>query len=221
MRQSPLRKRPARVSPNLQHQLNLYVLAASAAGAGMLVLPGQAEARIVYTAVHKTVRLNHALPIDLNHDGIHDFGVLNLTHNSTSPFGDYLAAEPLNSGNQMMVQRSLRGYAASALPAKFTVGPSAKNFRSGRDLMAYYSTTPRSGGPWKNVSKRYLGMKFRIKGKVHYGWARLNVMVTDQVNATLTGYAYETVSGKAIVTGRTGSGASLGELAGGRSSRTK
>ena len=115
-----------------------------------------------------------------------------------------------------MVQRTLRGYGASALPAKFTVGSSAKNFRPGRDLMAYYSTTPRSGGSWKNVTKRYLGFKFLIKGKIHYGWARLNVTVTDQVNATLSGYAYQTIPNKAIITGKIGSGASLGELSRGR-----
>lgn len=216
MRESLRRTDPASVSPNLQHQLNLYALAAGATGVGVLVFSGSAEARIVYTAVHKTVRLNHALPIDLNRDGIRDFDVLNLTHNSTSPRGDVLAAEPLNSGNQIIAQRTSRGYGASALLAKFTVGSSAKNFRSGRDLMAFYSTrSVRSGGLWKNVTKRYLGLKFLIKGKIHYGWARLNVQITNQVNATLSGFAYETIPNKPIVTGRIG--ASLGELAGGRS----
>jgi hypothetical protein len=31
------------------------------------------------------------------------------------------------------------------------------------------------GGPWKNVLHRYLELKFIIKGKIHYGWARLKV----------------------------------------------
>jgi hypothetical protein len=61
-----------------------------------------------------------------------------------------------------------------------------------------------STGPWKNVQNRYLGLRFLIEGKVHYGWARLNVTIAHhQVNAVLTGYAYETVPHKAIVAGKT------------------
>jgi hypothetical protein len=47
-------------------------------------------------------------------------------------------------------------------------------------------------------------LKFKIKGKTHYGWARLTV--TDKntvITATLTGYAYETIPNKPILTGKT------------------
>jgi hypothetical protein len=59
-------------------------------------------------------------------------------------------------------------------------------------------------GRWVNVRSRYLGLKFRIKGKVHYGWARLNVTVgNSRITSTLTGYAFETIPNKPIVTGAT------------------
>jgi hypothetical protein len=47
-------------------------------------------------------------------------------------------------------------------------------------------------------------LQFLIEGKVHFGWARLNVSCrgTD-VFAILTGYAYETIPGKAIIAGAT------------------
>jgi hypothetical protein len=47
-------------------------------------------------------------------------------------------------------------------------------------------------------------LKFTIHGKTHYGWARLNVAVSAgaHVDATLTGYAYETIANEAIVTGK-------------------
>ncbi len=76
-------------------------------------------------------------------------------------------------------------------------------------------------GPWLNVSHRYLGLKFIIKGKVHYGWARLNV---QSGVATLTGYSYETIPNKPIIAGKpkgpdviTLEPASLGHLARGAS----
>jgi hypothetical protein len=59
-----------------------------------------------------------------------------------------------------------------------------------------------------NVTRRYLGLKFKIDGKTHYGWARLNVQEGSgnlQITATLTGYAYETVPGKEILAGQTAS----------------
>ena len=50
----------------------------------------------------------------------------------------------------------------------------------------------------------YLGLKFQIKGKTHYGWARLNVEVSKTtITATLTGYAYETIPNKPILAGKT------------------
>jgi len=46
-----------------------------------------------------------------------------------------------------------------------------------------------------------------ILGQVHYGWARLSVTPTEneraEITAVLTGYAYETIPNKPIVTGKT------------------
>jgi hypothetical protein len=53
------------------------------------------------------------------------------------------------------------------------------------------------------VTNRYLGLKFKIKGKIHFGWARLSVVGRQRITATLTGYTYETIPGKAIKAGQT------------------
>jgi len=66
-------------------------------------------------------------------------------------------------------------------------------------------------GAWadsgKPVNDRYLGLKFLINGKIHYGWARFNVKIyrnpESTVRAVLTGYAYETIPNKPIIAGRT------------------
>jgi hypothetical protein len=64
-------------------------------------------------------------------------------------------------------------------------------------------------GQWLYTRDRYLGLKFLISGQVHYGWARLSVTVTQPTlrergfYAILTGYAYETVPNKTIITGKT------------------
>jgi hypothetical protein len=56
------------------------------------------------------------------------------------------------------------------------------------------------------VKNRYLGIEFMIKGKIHYGWARLSVSVDNDgldIEGTLTGFAYETIPNKPIITGKT------------------
>jgi hypothetical protein len=56
----------------------------------------------------------------------------------------------------------------------------------------------------KGVKNRYLGLKFKINGHFHFGWARLTVTIVKTVlTATLTGYAYETIPNKSIIAGKT------------------
>jgi len=65
------------------------------------------------------------------------------------------------------------------------------------------------GCPWANVSDRYLGLKLKINGEFHYGWARFTVKfhggppAERTWEAHLTGYAYETVADKSILAGQT------------------
>jgi hypothetical protein len=67
--------------------------------------------------------------------------------------------------------------------------------------------TVNSFGAWgkgRKFTGPYLGFKFLIDGEVHYGWARVNVQANFlNVTATLTGYAYESVANRPILTGFT------------------
>jgi len=58
-------------------------------------------------------------------------------------------------------------------------------------------------------------LKFTVKGKVHYGWARLTVKVLGgaRIKTTVTGYAYKTIANKPIKAGKTKGPATLGRLA--------
>ena len=68
-----------------------------------------------------------------------------------------------------------------------------------------YSSTM---GQWMYTKNRYLGLQFTINGHIHYGWARVAVTRGTgrqkfSILATLTGYAYETIPNKPIITGKT------------------
>lgn len=69
---------PPSLLPNLpestSQRLNSYVLAAAAAGVGMLAAANPGNAKIVYTPSNIPINVNGALVnLDLNHDGINDF----------------------------------------------------------------------------------------------------------------------------------------------------
>jgi hypothetical protein len=48
-----------------------------------------------------------------------------------------------------------------------------------------------------------VGLKFSIKGRTHFGWARVKIASMFPYKIFLTGYAYETIVNKPIITGET------------------
>lgn len=106
--------------------------------------------------------------------------------------------------------------AAAPVPWGVVVGAGPeRSFQSQALLMdssnsIYYfggGGTVNSVGGWgKNgrATGPYMGFKFLINGEIHYGWARVDVHGKFlHLSATLTGYAYETVANRPILTGFT------------------
>ena len=203
---------PAKLSETLHQRLNAYALTASAVSAGLISLGQSAQAEIVYKHASKQITPNHTIPLDLNGDSKTDFYIKD-SFTCTS-FCEYIegaiTVEPGQTQNETMgfMQRSY--HYGSALTAGVRIGPKGQ-FLEGNAVMVtggYDAGTTSVGwcaGPWQNVSKRYLGLKFKISGKTHYGWARLNTTCAKNGENTgvLTGYAYETIAGKSIIAGKT------------------
>jgi hypothetical protein len=212
MKRSSGPRKTTELSASFHQRLNMYALAASATGVGMLALAQPAEAKIVYTPAHKQIAPNNTVPIDLNHDGKMDFSI----HDSftCTSFCEYVVGAitvlPTRQGNEIVGYAGRSRHYAFALAAGVRVGPKGP-FLQGNEVMAYggydagTNTVGYCGGPWKNARNRYLGLKFTKEGKIHYGWARLSdaCLKNGKNTALLTGYAYETIPNKPIVTGKT------------------
>jgi hypothetical protein len=194
-------RKTANLSDSVHRQLTLYALAASAAGVGVLALTPPAEARIVYTKTHVVIGTNHIYDLDLNHDGIADFELKNHSFFTDTIVATFFAL-PARANNAVVGAQTHIGYpySAYALQRGATVGPKQPFHGT---WMAWSDGASR-GGRWANVRGRYLGLKFLIKGKIHYGWARMNIAVgKSSITGTLTGYAYETIPNKPIIAGST------------------
>jgi hypothetical protein len=219
---APLRM-PSRLPHSLNHRLNMYALAASAAGVGMLVLEQSADAKIVYTRAHDVILRGSHLALDLNHDGITDF-TINQRSGCTTDGGCTAAlyADGAAGGNYIEGLRRIFNF-AYALKPQARIGSSqpfmgnAMYYRFGGQQWSGSCT-----GSWVDVTNRYLGLRFIIKGETHFGWARLNVAckASSEIIGLVTGYAYETLPNQPILAGKTKGRdvvavhpASLGQLA--------
>jgi len=210
MTPSSPRTEPHIFSNRIDHQLTVYALAATAAGVSLLALAEPSEAKIIYTKTHKVIKTNNIYPLYLNHDSSIDF----LIQEDGFPFSG--TGEGFNGlyakgafGNGVRGSQNL----ASALNQGVPIGPHQRFINStsnGSGVVMFRANCGGEGscstrGKWANVNNRYLGLKFRIHGETHYGWARLSVAVTKQrqITATLTGYAYETIPNQGIHAGQT------------------
>ncbi|HSY99053.1 MAG TPA: hypothetical protein VK788_06130 [Terriglobales bacterium] len=198
------RRTPSILSDSIHQQLNMYAAMASAAGVGMLALSQSAEAKIVYTPAHKLIESGQTIPLDLNHDGIADFSFQNYSNTfegSEQGFLNVISAQAKNAvDGEAVYDRAL------ALKAGTRVGSKARFISLHSISMVSADAAERCFGNWSNVKNRYLGLRFVIKKETHFGWARLSVScnsANNKISAVLTGYAYETIPNKPIITGET------------------
>ncbi len=198
---------PSRLSDSVHHQLNIYALAASAAGVGILALAQPAEAKIVYTKTNTVV--HEGTPLELQNNGVKDFVFQSFDNCVWGFCRDWLSFCDARANNRFEAQSGL----VVALRPGVVIGPKAAfpKYQSTSTMAGLYWVSFSSGrildsrGFWINVKNRYIGLKFRIGKDTHYGWARLNVSWDSKngIVGTLTGYAYETVPKKPSIAGNT------------------
>jgi len=161
-------------------------------------LAPHSEAEIIYTPTHRVIGNGNSYKLDFTGHGTTDLTIQN-EYNYWGFHSQELAAKQAGSN-----QVAHNYFGAVAMSGGQQIGPKCA-FSGGLEEMAELIANS-SGvfGSWINVNNRYLGTRFYIQGKVHYGWARLNVQVQPPltITAILTGYAYETVPNKPIIAGK-------------------
>src|SRR5690606_20158225 len=100
------------------------------------------------------------------------------------------------------------GFLANALNSGVTVDNAVGNWMSSSALLGGVSfrsygsiyTYSSSIGAWNNTTDKYLGLRFKVSGQTHYGWARLDVDMTTGA-FTIKDYAYNGAANQSLVTG--------------------
>ncbi len=192
LRENPIASLPVA----LDKKLVAYAAVITAAGVGALAAPPSAQGKVVYTQVNQDLVFGRTT-LDINNDGTADYlfefsGIGHIFSMFIRP----------RSSNFVAVYS---GWAAP-LAAGVSVGPGMGSKLKHRPqdmevVAAALSSGTNYIGPWVNAQNMYLGLEITVSGKHHYGWARISM--PEGGTWTITGYAYETVPEKPIITGAT------------------
>jgi|HubBroStandDraft_4_1064222.scaffolds.fasta_scaffold00609_2 hypothetical protein len=197
------------LSEALDHRLKMYSLAAAAAGVSMLALGRPAQAEVVVTAKNLTVdNSNPSVYIKMTGEGGADFELVWVDGYPRR----YFEITPLPGGEIVGVTPNTSFYASRLLGPGAVVGPLSPFGGQGGALIAAtsrssytfcsqgpygvycHTTVLRSShfgfwNPWQPPA--YIGVRFTIDGRIHYGWIRLAANV-GTLSDRITAYAYET-----------------------------
>jgi hypothetical protein len=186
------------LTSSVQKQISRFAIAAVVAA---LALASQSQAQIVYHKVN-IVSTEGSYNLDLNNDGVTDFVISIETGGVCEPEQEWVFQfeETPSSGNGAITERLSKGA---------SIGPD-QDFSADAFLLAYdyghfdlfshpAGCQYTSGGPWLAQSG-YLGLSFQLNGQTYYGWALLS---EGAITGTLSGYAYESTPGMAILAGQT------------------
>jgi hypothetical protein len=201
-------RKPSRKASSLSETcgrlLNMYAIAAGAAGVGVLALAQPSEAEVVYTPAHAALARHGHLFLDLNNDGKIDFEIAQRSGCTTGgeqtggrgaagqpppQFGGFCtAAIYLNVPfySRRTHDNAAIGNGTGFPPHRAYALKSGAPISSAQPFGGFYlnfrnrasnsvGSCLASWGSWINVKDRYLGLKFNINGEFHFGWARLNV----------------------------------------------
>ena len=220
-RRSKLRSE-SEIAGHLQHRLAAYALAASAAG--VCVLTGSVPSQAAPICGTLNLELKYV-----------DTYAFNPAAQAVAPFNIAQTFEDLSSHSNTFFKRGFftpNSAGANALlgpkglPANLasgaSIGPGGQ-FGKGQSYGLLFSYGPNNGGT-KNRHKGnlkfgeaidFVGYKFSLAGKAHYGWVRMQVPlargIPNGTTITLTNildYGYESTPDTAILAGSCAAGSS-------------
>jgi hypothetical protein len=193
-------------------------MAAAAASVSLLALAQPAEGSVVITNVNIPIT-SKGISLDLNKDGITDFHLKFRSNPGASLLVSYLSVKGV-VGDAVMAN----GHYASALLRSAKIGPSAHfGGTSAKSYLMERKSCSGSGcfleGDWGgNHPNRFVGVKFKISGAIHYGWIRVSITSNKTLGSVLKGtvteYGYETIANKLVKAGLPSSTAAAPEDAG-------
>lgn len=186
---------------SFEKRLRDYALGAGAVAAGLVTFSPPAAAKVVVIPAHVTLEFGSA-PFPISFEGTTEFTVANSGGGGYKTHWDLVDVSPGSQAEEEIERNQL-----AALEKGAEIGPAQRfGARTGSLAFAWSASADssrRTSGPFANTANRFLGLRFRLNGEVHYGWVAVSKVSANygEVVATLTGYAYETEPNTPIYAG--------------------
>jgi hypothetical protein len=192
----------ANLSEVIEYRLKSYSIAAAAAGVSMLALGRPAQAEVVVTAKNLPVVDGEPVYIKMTGEGRADFELVEHSSSGFYTITQTWGITPQAGGEIVGVTPGASFYASRLLGPGVVVGPLSpfggqggallrKYMRSSPGFCTIYycftSTWIGNYGFWTPSGSAYIGVRFPIDGRIHYGWIRFSVYPSE-----ITAYGYET-----------------------------
>jgi hypothetical protein len=196
-------------SNNLNCQIAQYSLAAAVAGVSMLALAGEVVVTKKTIPIPLTpTGVQEPVKVSMANNGMNDFSFELFSSNANSVAERILTLDGATPRDRVIAMGDLNSYAAQLQRGR-KIGGTYDNLGSRLLVEASVSggTSRYFQGFWGgNLKDVFLGVRFLIDSKPHYGWIRLTVTTNKQphgpvIAAKITAYAYETLPNKPILAG--------------------
>jgi hypothetical protein len=169
---------------------------------GVLAMAQPAEAKVVYAKANIQIIPFGVYHLRFSNGGGTAFSIYN--HYRWSGEGGWMSLSISPAVGNGVLSHAMR------LKRGARIGPNGQFETSAQVMFKFYysceggtCSTRSQAGPWDHVTG-YLGLRFFIHGKAHYGWARFRVGNKNRnLNATIISYAYETIANKPLLAGQT------------------
>jgi hypothetical protein len=190
-------------SESLETRLRAYAVGAGAVATGLAAFSLPAAAEVVVTPAHVTLASGSA-SFPISFEGTAEFTLANSGGGFYKSWWDLVNVTPGSQAEMVIENHQL-----AALEAGAEIG-STQRFGARQGVLAFAwvfnedSSGHTTSGPFANTTSRFLGLRFRLNGEVHYGWVALSKVTANwgEVVATITAYAYETEPNTPIYAGR-------------------
>ncbi len=207
------------LSSSLNQRLNSYALAAGAAGVTILAGSHPMEAKVINEFINFPLTGNQTYDFNPAKESTTPFYFVGTFINRTNDFWNRAFFQPNSAGASAVV--SAGGY-VQELASGALIGPS-QNWGKGAKSGVLFTYGPYGGGTKDHHrgdfgQPGFIGFRFTIAGKQHYGWVRLKFSVQNGPDGTkvtttqIVNCAFETIPGQSIRAGQTNDAEGAGSL---------
>ena len=204
---------------SLENKLKIY------SSLALGVIASNAESQVFYTDIEPdiTIQSNNKYFLDLNNDSSPDF-VIEAIHKTSNLYGYQIEVNGVGiyaeGQNEFLVDyfstsNGDNSYWPKALGLNTQINNLQDTWINTSSGMAmniifefYYTTQTITetfqAGHWQDAKNKFLGLKLKLNGNTHYGWARLDVDSAG-TEFTIKDYAFNSRPNSQILAGEKGS----------------